>query len=97
MTVLCSLVSCWKGRTRILGTSERNTRENIWMKGKGGRWELHNEELHNFCSSSNVFRVIKSRRIRWTGHVGRTKEMKVVQKIVIQISEGKRLFGETEA
>jgi hypothetical protein len=30
---------------------------------------LHNDELHNLYSSSNIVRVIKSRRIRWAGHV----------------------------
>jgi hypothetical protein len=29
---------------------------------------LHNEELHNLYATTNIVRVIKSRRIRWTGH-----------------------------
>jgi hypothetical protein len=33
--------------------------------------KLHNEELHNLYFSPNIIRVIKSRRIRWAGHVGR--------------------------
>jgi hypothetical protein len=37
-----------------------------------GSWrKLHNDELHNLYSSSNIFRVIKSRRMRWAGHVAR--------------------------
>jgi hypothetical protein len=32
---------------------------------------LHNEELHNFYSSPNMIRMIKSRRMRWAGHVAR--------------------------
>jgi hypothetical protein len=37
-----------------------------------GDWrKLHNEELHNFYSSPNIIRMIKSRRMRWTGHVAR--------------------------
>jgi hypothetical protein len=33
--------------------------------------KLHNEELHNLYSSPNIIRMIKSRRIRWAGHVAR--------------------------
>ena len=32
---------------------------------------LHNEELNDLYSSPNIFREIKLRRIRWTGHVAR--------------------------
>jgi hypothetical protein len=31
--------------------------------------KLHNEELHNFCSSPRIIRMIKSRRMRWLGHI----------------------------
>jgi hypothetical protein len=35
-----------------------------------GSWrKLHNDELHSVYSSSNIVRVIKSRRMRWAGHV----------------------------
>jgi hypothetical protein len=35
-----------------------------------GLWrKLHNDELHSLYSSPNIVRVIKSRRMRWTGHV----------------------------
>jgi hypothetical protein len=34
-----------------------------------GKLKLHNEELHNFCSSPNIIRIIKSRRVRWTEYV----------------------------
>jgi hypothetical protein len=37
----------------------------------GGWRKLHNEELHNFYSSPSIIRVIKSRRMRWAGHVTR--------------------------
>jgi len=37
-----------------------------------GEWgKLHNEELNDLYSSSNIFRVIKSQRMRWAGHVAR--------------------------
>jgi hypothetical protein len=37
----------------------------------GGWRKLHNEKLQNFYSSPSIIRMIKSRRMRWTGHVGR--------------------------
>jgi hypothetical protein len=37
----------------------------------GGWRRLHNEELHNLYSSPSIIRMIKSRRLRWTGHVER--------------------------
>jgi hypothetical protein len=40
-----------------------------------GEWrKLHNEELHNFYSSPNLIRTIKSRRMRWAGHVARMEK-----------------------
>jgi hypothetical protein len=37
-----------------------------------GYWgKLHNKELHNLYSSPSIIRMIKSRRIRWVGHVAR--------------------------
>jgi hypothetical protein len=40
-----------------------------------GSWrKLHNDELHSLYSSPNIVRVIKSRRMRWTGHVARMGE-----------------------
>jgi hypothetical protein len=40
----------------------------------GGWTKLHNEELHNFYSSLNIIRMIKSRRMRCAGHVARMGE-----------------------
>jgi hypothetical protein len=37
----------------------------------GGWRKLHNEELQNLCSFPSIIRTIKSRRIRWEGHVTR--------------------------
>jgi hypothetical protein len=37
----------------------------------GGWRKLHNEELHNLYSSPNIIRMIKSRRMIWTGHAAR--------------------------
>jgi hypothetical protein len=41
-----------------------------------GSWrKLHNEELHSLYSSQNIVMVIKSRRLRWAGHVARMGEV----------------------
>jgi hypothetical protein len=40
-----------------------------WDGVMGGWIKLHNEELHNLYSSSSIIRIIKSRRMRWVGHV----------------------------
>jgi hypothetical protein len=39
----------------------------------GGWRKLHNEELHNLCSSSNIIRIMKSRRIGLVGNVARMR------------------------
>jgi hypothetical protein len=38
----------------------------------GGWRKLHNEELHNFYSLPNIIKIIKSRKMRWAEHVGRS-------------------------
>jgi len=38
------------------------------------RWRLHNEELNDLYSSPNIVWVIKSRRMKWAGHVARMGE-----------------------
>jgi len=49
-----------------------------------GEWRrLHNEELNDLYSSANIVRVIKSRRIRWAGHVARMGEESWVYRILV--------------
>ena len=44
-------------------------------KDENGEWRrLHNEELHSLYRSPNIVRVIKSRRLRWAGHVATMEE-----------------------
>jgi hypothetical protein len=53
---------------------------------------LHNDELHSLYSSPNIVRVIKSRRLRWVGHVARMGRGKV-NRILVGRPEGKRPLG----
>jgi hypothetical protein len=59
----------------------------------GGCRKLHNEELHNLCSSPSIMRMIMSRRMRWAGHVARMGEKKNACMILVGKSEGKRPRG----
>jgi hypothetical protein len=56
----------------------------------GSLRELHNDELHNLYSSPNIVRVIKSRRMRWAGHVARMGEGRDVYRVLFGRPEGKR-------
>jgi hypothetical protein len=59
-----------------------------------GEWrKLHNEELHILYSSANISRQIKSRRMRWAGHVARMGEERNVYKVLMGKPEGKRPLG----
>jgi hypothetical protein len=59
-----------------------------------GEWRrLHKEELSDLYSSPNVIRVIKSRRIRWAGHVARRGEKRGAYRILVGRPEGKRSLG----
>ena len=59
-----------------------------------GEWRrLHNEELNDLYSSPNIVRVIKSRRLRWAGHVARMGEERGVYMVLMGKPEGKRPLG----
>jgi hypothetical protein len=45
----------------------------------GERRKLHNEELNDLYSFPNIVRVVKSRRMRWAGHVARMGEDRVIE------------------
>jgi hypothetical protein len=59
----------------------------------GGWRKLHNEELHNLYSSPSIIRIIKSRKMRWAGHVTRIGEKRNVYKLLVGKPEGKRPLG----
>ena len=66
---------------RIFGPKRDENRE--WRR-------LHNEELHSLYRSVNVVRMIKSRRLRWAGHVERTEESRIAFKMLTGKPTGKR-------
>jgi len=61
-----------------------------WDEVTGEWWRLHNEDLNDLYSSPNNVRVIKSRRMRWAGHVARRGE----ERGVLGSSWGNRREGD---
>jgi hypothetical protein len=55
--------------------------------------KLHNEELRNLYSSPSIIIVIKSRRMRWAGHVARMGEKRNACRLLVVKPEGKRPLG----
>ena len=59
-----------------------------------GEWrKLHEEELRDLYSLPNIVRVVKSRRMRWVGHVARMGEGRGVHTVLVGKPEGKRPLG----
>ena len=59
-----------------------------------GEWrKLHNEELKDLYSSPSIVHVVKSRRMRWAGHVARMGEERGVHRLLVGKPEGKRPLG----
>jgi hypothetical protein len=69
---------------RIFGPKREEDRS--WRK-------LHNDELHILYSSPHIVRVIKSRRMRWAGHVARMAEGRGFYRVLVGRPEGKRPLG----
>jgi hypothetical protein len=59
----------------------------------GGWRKLHNEELHNLYSSPSIIRIIKSKRMRWAGHVARMGEKRIVYRLLVGKPEGRIPLG----
>jgi hypothetical protein len=55
--------------------------------------KLHNEELNDMYSSPNTVWVIKSRKMRWAGHVARTGKRRGVYRVLVGKPEGQRSVG----
>ena len=59
-----------------------------------GEWrKLHNEKLSDLYALPNIVRVVKSRRMRWAGHVSRMGEGRGVHRVLVGKPEGKRPLG----
>jgi hypothetical protein len=54
----------------------------------GERRKLHNKELNDLYSLPNIVRIIKSRRLRWAGHVARMVEGRGVYRVLVGNREG---------
>jgi hypothetical protein len=70
---------------RIFGLKRDEVTEE-WRK-------LHNEELHNLYLLPDIIRQVKSRRMRWAGHVARMGEERKVYKVLVGKPEEKRPLG----
>jgi hypothetical protein len=63
-----------------------------------GMWRrLHKEELHGLYYPSNTIWVIKSRRMRWPGHVAHTEQTRDARRVLVGKPEGKRPLGKGRA
>jgi hypothetical protein len=59
-----------------------------------GEWrKLHNEELHDLYSSPSIIRIIKSRRMRWVGHVAQMGEKRNAYRLLMGKPDGRRPLG----
>jgi hypothetical protein len=75
--------------TRVLQISFGPKRDEVT-----GEWrKLHNKELHDLYSSPSVSRIIKSRGIRWAGHVARMGEKRNAYRLLVGKPERKRPLG----
>jgi hypothetical protein len=63
--------------------------ENRVLRGR----KLHNEELHDLYSSPSIIRIIKARRMRWSGHVARIGEKRNAYRLLVGKPKGRRPLG----
>jgi hypothetical protein len=59
-----------------------------------GDWrKLHNEELRHLYSSPSILRIIKSKRMRWAGHIAQMGEKRNEYRLLVGKPDGKRPLG----
>jgi hypothetical protein len=63
------------------------------LKKYTNKYTLYNEELNDLYSSPNIVRMIKSRRMRWVGHVAHMGESRGVYRGLVGKPEGNRPLG----
>ena len=64
-------------------------------RDENGEWRrFHNDEIHSLYRSPNIVRVVKSRRLRWAGHVARMEEVKSSFKILTGKPTGKNIWAQ---
>jgi len=79
----------WVSKNRVLRRIFGPKRDEVT-----GEWrKLHIEELNDLYSSTNIVRVIKSRRMRLAGHVARMGERRGLCRVLVGKREGKRPLG----
>jgi hypothetical protein len=71
--------------------SATRRRATLWIQEPTSK--LHNEELNDLYSSTSIVRVIKSRRMRWPGHIACIGEERDVCRVLVGKREGKRPLG----
>jgi hypothetical protein len=64
---------------------------------KGQYRKLHKVELNDLYCSPNILRAIKSRIMRWAGHVARMRETRGIYRVLVGKPEGKRPLGRPRA
>jgi hypothetical protein len=88
----CETWSLTLGDEHRLRSFENRVMRRIFgpKREEDGSWrKLHNDELHSLYSSPNIVRVIKSRKLRWAGHVVRMGKGRGVYRVLVGKSEGK--------
>jgi hypothetical protein len=82
---------------RLRGFENRVLRKIFGPKREeDGSWtKLHNDELHSLYSSPNIVRVIKSKRMRWAGHVACMRYGTGVYRVLVGRPKNKETTGKT--
>jgi hypothetical protein len=80
------IAECGMGERLRQSTYRRDEVRGEWRK-------LHNKELNDLYSLPNIVRVVKSRRMRWAGHVARMGEGRVMHRILVGNPERRRPLG----